>query len=125
LAGRAPDRSSRDAGPTQIGPVLDRCVTAMSPRAAERGVRLEGRIACDLPDVLASPANVERVIMNLLSNPLSSTPAHGWVAVTAGRADSVVRVCVEDSGRGIAPSDADRIFDRFWRGDPLGAGGDA
>ncbi len=39
------------------------------------------------------------------------------MAVVLSAADDHVRVSVEDDGEGIAPDAAERMFDRFWRGD--------
>jgi signal transduction histidine kinase len=39
------------------------------------------------------------------------------VAVVVAKADDVVRVSVEDTGEGITPETARRMFDRFWRSD--------
>jgi signal transduction histidine kinase len=39
------------------------------------------------------------------------------VAVALSSAGDYVRVSVEDTGEGITPEAATRMFDRFWRGD--------
>lgn len=43
------------------------------------------------------------------------TPADVPVRLGVGRADGVVRLCVEDEGPGLTEADAARIFDRFFR----------
>jgi signal transduction histidine kinase len=63
------------------------------------------------------PDKVERVLYNLLTNALRHTPSDGAVAVRVGARDAEVRVEVEDSGQGLDPEAARRMFERFWRGD--------
>jgi signal transduction histidine kinase len=60
---------------------------------------------------------VERVLLNLLTNALRHTPSDGSVAVVVDPSGGVVRVSVEDTGDGIDDEAAERMFERFWRGD--------
>ncbi|MBK1641473.1 two-component sensor histidine kinase [Chromatium okenii] len=77
-------------------------------------------LSLHLPDgdpccVGVAPAALTVLLGNLLDNALKFTPAGGrvTVAVQARRERVVLRV--EDSGRGIAPGDQMRVFDRFYR----------
>jgi anti-sigma regulatory factor (Ser/Thr protein kinase) len=61
---------------------------------------------------------VEKAVSNLLSNALKFTPAGGEVAVTVtGSAGGGAAISVRDTGIGIPPGDAGRIFDRFHQVD--------
>lgn len=66
--------------------------------------------------VLADRARFKRVVANLLSN----AREHGGdtVAVEARRAGSRVVIEVSDRGPGIGADDLQRVFDRFYKGDP-------
>ena len=64
-----------------------------------------------------APDKVERVLTNLLTNALRYTPSGGSVAVTVAGGAGAVFVSVEDTGIGIAPEVADRVFEPFWRAD--------
>ncbi len=64
-----------------------------------------------------APEQVERVLLNLLTNALRHTPSDGTVAVVLTSGTDHVQVSVEDDGEGISPEAAQRMFDRFWRGD--------
>ena len=57
-------------------------------------------------------------MLNLLSNALRHTPSDGTVAVVVEPFESEVRLSVEDTGKGLAADDSERLFERFWRGDP-------
>lgn len=67
---------------------------------------------------LADPDRLTQVVSNLVRNAINHTPAGGAVKVTAGPDDpDHVVVVVSDTGSGIAASDLERIFDRFYRTD--------
>ncbi|MGY1811632.1 sensor histidine kinase [Blastococcus sp. SYSU D00820] len=86
----------------------------------------------EVPVVLGDEARLRQVIGNLVTNALVHTPPDAPVTVTIaeepgsgpageGSADDdggflVVRVA--DGGPGLAPEDAARVFERFYRADP-------
>jgi signal transduction histidine kinase len=99
-----------------IAPLVERCLVGLAPEAASRGVRLESLGAADATARFA-PEKIERVLLNLLTNALRHTPSDGSVAVVVKPARDEVCVRVEDTGEGIDEDGAERMFERFWRGD--------
>ncbi len=84
----------------------------------EAGVALEVNLAA--PGALyGNPHQIERVIANLLENALRYTPRGGSVSIELRRHGADLQVVVRDSGVGIAPEHLKRIFERFWRADPV------
>ena len=83
--------------------------------AEERGIelRLSGGGSVQ-GDVLM----LHRAISNLLSNALRYTPAGRGIAVSIDQAGPCIQLRVANPGDGIAPEHLDRLFDRFYRGDP-------
>jgi signal transduction histidine kinase len=77
------------------------------------GVALDVAPGMD-PNVLLDRRRVERVLVNLLDN--ADHHAGGATAIRVARTREMVVLMVEDQGPGIADSDRQRIFDRFWRG---------
>jgi signal transduction histidine kinase len=107
-----------------LAPLVESCVRGFEAEARSRRIRLERRLA-EAPQARCAPEQVERVLLNLLTNALRHTPADGTVAVGLGRAGHEVQVTVEDTGNGLTDEAAERMFDRFWRGDPARTAGGA
>lgn len=68
--------------------------------------------------VLGDRLALRQALANLLANAVRLAPAGTAIRVRAGRQGPWVWMSVEDQGPGIAPEDHDRVFQRFWRGDP-------
>jgi signal transduction histidine kinase len=103
---------------TSLRDLVTPCVDAFRAEATARGVLLEVHLGDRLPPVTCAPEQVRRVLLNLLTNALRHTPSDGSVAVVARAVGREVQVLVEDSGSGLSHEAAQRMFERFWRGDP-------
>jgi two-component system sensor histidine kinase KdpD len=77
--------------------------------------RVEGDIPFDLPEVLADPALLERVLVNLMSNAVRHGPSEQKVLITASWHDDHVEIRVIDRGPGIPREAHDRVFLPFQR----------
>jgi two-component system OmpR family sensor kinase len=72
----------------------------------------------DVPVVLGDEARLRQVVGNLVTNALTHTPPTARVTVTVAEDPGdpdVVLVSVADEGPGMAPEDAQRVFERFYR----------
>ena len=78
----------------------------------------------DLPLVPGDPVLLEQVFLNLIENAVKYTPPGSPIDISATSDGHVVRVAVADRGPGIAPGDAERVFEKFYRsaGAPAGGG---
>lgn len=61
------------------------------------------------------PARIRQVVENLLQNAVKFTPAGGRVAISTSVEGECARIVVSDTGIGIAPSELDRVFEKFYR----------
>jgi signal transduction histidine kinase len=96
--------------------VVESCLRALEPEAEARNVSLEARIA-QPATAQCAPEKVERVLYNLLTNALRHTRSDGSVAVHVEPNPDEVQVTVLDTGEGLAPGAAEKMFQRFWRAD--------
>ena len=67
---------------------------------------------------------MRRLIVNLLDNGIRYTPGGGAVSVRVETQEARIRLMVSDTGRGIPPESAERIFERFYRVDQSRSRGD-
>jgi two-component system sensor kinase FixL len=82
----------------------------------ERGVKLQVRSAPNLPPVLIDAIQIQQVIVNLMRNAIEAMEVSERRELTIANAmeeGGRVRVSIVDTGPGIAPEIADRLFQPF------------
>jgi two-component system sensor histidine kinase KdpD len=94
---------------------LDEVVEAAASSATLRDAALDIQLPDDLPAVQADPAQLERVISNLLQNAVRYSNNGQPVAVRADASRGRVHLRITDHGPGISPSEITRIFEPFYR----------
>lgn len=95
--------------------VVSEAVSAHTPMAARRGVRLCA-VPSTWPVVLGSDPELARVVRNLLANAIRHTPADGAVVVAAGEDRGQAWLCIDDGCGGIQEDDLPRVFEMAFRG---------
>ncbi len=100
---------------TDINPIIREVVDTLEAQAEEKGLTIALYLKPDLPQVLADPAGIREVIMNLVSNSIRYTLPDGLIEITSGLDAGYVHFTVADTGIGIPEEDLDKIFDRFYR----------
>ncbi|MBM3312510.1 MAG: hypothetical protein FJY80_13505, partial [Candidatus Aminicenantes bacterium] len=81
----------------------------------KKGFAIKAEIAADLPEATFDAEAVASVLVNLLSNAMKFSPGAKEVAVRLRRDGGEAVLEVEDQGVGISPSEAGRIFQKFYR----------
>jgi two-component system sensor histidine kinase BaeS len=101
--------------------LCERAYATFAEEARSRGVEYD--LELDGGAVLVTDGDrVLQIVTNLLANALHWTPEGGRVDLGLVAANGEVIVAVEDTGPGIAPQEAERIFRPFWSGDGGGTG---
>jgi signal transduction histidine kinase len=76
----------------------------------------------ELPAVEGDKDALSSAVLNLLDNAIKYSPDGAPVGLQASGEGGWVTIGVRDRGRGIAPEEQRRIFDRFYRGPEAGGG---
>jgi len=76
------------------------------------GVRFERRLAPDLPQLRIDPAQVKRVLVNLIDNSIEAAGQAGTITIATEfeRTQGRVRVTVADDGPGLSPESKEKLF---------------
>ncbi len=112
-----------DRGPTNIRALLESAATFSALKAEDTQVVLKVDCAKDIGEAALDERRVKQMLFNLLSNAFSYTGAGGSVTLGARRENGVIKIWVEDTGRGVSPEDQAKVFDAFEsRGPSAGAG---
>lgn len=106
----------------EAGEELQRIAEYFEGLAEDAGVRIAVRGSALLK---ADAELFRRAVSNLLANAVRYTPRDGTITLSVDADAAFVRVCVENEGVPIEPSMLERVFDRFYRGDPSRGGAGA
>jgi two-component system sensor histidine kinase KdpD len=104
--------------PADLEKIIGCALAGLAPRA--RAVRVD--LPAGLPEVMADPPVLERVIANVTANALRYSPAGSPPLLTASACGGRVELRIADRGPGVAAGDRDRMFVPFAR---LGGAGHA
>jgi two-component system sensor histidine kinase MtrB len=109
-----------DAEPEDILQVVAHVIEGAAPVAAEYGSEIILSAPADAIIVDMDARRIDRILRNLILNAVE----HGEgkpVTVTVAASQTAAGIAVRDHGIGMAPAEAARVFDRFWRADPARA----
>jgi len=110
--------------PCRIDAIIRSAASSLRGQMAAQGVDIQVDIEADLPDLCLDAAQIEEVLLALLSNAAEAMPTGGHVYVGAHRygADGTVRINVTDNGPGIPADRLDRVFKLFFTTKSSGTG---
>jgi signal transduction histidine kinase len=117
------DLSVIEAGKTQLRPshfslpaLLHEVVNTLKPVAQEKRIALEVASGNGESVACADRDKITQVLNNLIGNAIKFTPDRGRVAIHfESLNDAWLQVAVTDTGPGVAPAEAGRIFDEFYQ----------
>ena len=107
------------AEPVDLNEATQEVIALVSSQLQRRSVSLRLELAHDLPLVSGDRVQLQQVILNLIRNASDAMSAvedrPRELLVKTGRdEDDLVRVTVRDTGPGVDPQAADRLFEAFY-----------
>jgi signal transduction histidine kinase len=103
--------------------IVEHAASSLRKRMAAQGIDLVVDLPPELPEGNLDRAQMEQVMLTLLSNAIDAMPTGGRITVV-GRADDgrTLRLDVLDTGPGIDPGRLERVFELFYTTKPSGTG---
>jgi two-component system sensor histidine kinase TctE len=96
---------------------LDAIVGEVVAKFFDRALAAEIDLGAEVQpaSMMADSSLLDDLLSNLVDNALKYTPPGGTVTVSAGQRHGKTFIAVEDSGRGIPPSERQHVRQRFYR----------
>ncbi|MGY0539398.1 GAF domain-containing sensor histidine kinase [Nocardioides sp. YJ-D4] len=102
--------------PIQVAPVLEEVYSQLN---AEMPTSDAHELVFEMPSddvyVTLAPGDLDRVVINLVTNAIKYSPDGGQVIVSTRTSPGWFELRVTDHGLGISPEDQDRLFTEFFR----------
>jgi signal transduction histidine kinase len=102
-----------------------RAAGLLKVRASERGIRIDAPANDETLTAFGDEGRIVQILVNLIGNAVRHSPENAQVWLRAEAQDGRAVLVVADQGPGIAPTDHQRIFEKFTRiapSDGIGSG---
>jgi signal transduction histidine kinase len=94
-----------------------RAIARVADRLAEQGITLVEELPRGPLPAWGDAERLSRAMSQLLDNAAKFTPSGGYVGVRVHQKQGGYELCVADTGRGISPERAGRLFEPFYQVD--------
>jgi signal transduction histidine kinase len=111
-----------ELAPVDLADAVQQALQGIGGRPPAGPLATEIDIADGASTIVADRNQLISALAQLIRNALDAMPGGGCLRVRAQRADATIDITVADSGPGVAPHDAPRIFEPFFSTRPGAAG---
>ena len=98
-----------------INEVMRECATMIEPLARKHSIEITFNALADNAAVHADKTRLKQVLINLLSNAVKYNKVGGTVIVDFALNQSLLRICVKDTGAGLNAEQLAQLFQPFNR----------
>ena len=102
--------------------VLKELAALQEGQARDSNVQIQVITAPNMPPLMADPAHLTQVLLNLMLNGLQAMPDGGTLTLEAKTVNDNFLIAVTDTGSGIAPENQQRIFEPYFTTKVKGTG---
>ena len=100
-----------------LGELVKKCQDKLAIEIKKKKHTVNCFVTADVPPVYADKYEIERVVLNILTNSIKYTKDGGEIKIYVGFVYNDAYIKVFDNGIGIPEEDLNRIFERFYRVD--------
>lgn len=100
-----------------LGELVKKCQDKLAIEINKKKHTVNCFVTADVPPVYADKYDIERVLLNILTNSIKYTKEGGEIKIYVGFVYNDAYIKVFDNGIGIPEEDLSRIFERFYRVD--------
>ena len=108
--------------PADLARVLQAALATFAERLSSSGISLVVQVPADLPLIPLDVQLMGQVFRHFIENSLEAMPHGGTLSLTVTPEAKVVRITLQDTGKGIAPESLSLVFDPFFSSKPQGTG---
>ena len=101
--------------PANLSPLIETVVGGYRDQIEGLGFTLTTHIEPNMPPVIIDAAEISQVLLNLLDNAVKYSRTDKRITIRAESRGREVAIVIADHGIGIAPSEHERIFEKFYR----------
>ena len=105
-----------------VNDTINQTITILENYARINNIDIQIDLAEDLPIIAGDQAQLQQVILNLMTNAIDAIEKNGLIQIKSRSTGSLIHVGIKDDGPGLAEDKMKKIFDPFYTTKESGKG---
>lgn len=97
-----------------LNQIVEESLYFLESRCSKEGIKVLRLLSSDLPEVIADPAQMAQVLVNIAVNAIQAMPNGGRLTIQTKASDKFVSLIIEDTGVGMTENIMRQIFLPFF-----------